>query len=250
MTIQVAVEPVSRNEAGLASALPILAAALRRAFHALRRGPPPARPTHDLARQPAARRRIFAESTDDVAEIVRVCADHRVPVIPFGVGTSLEGHVNAPARRRLDRPRAHEPRARRPRRRISTASSSRASPASSSTSTCATWASSSRSTPAPSAPSAAWPRRAPRAPTRCATAPCATTSSTSPPSCPTATVIKHRRSARQEIVRRLRPDPAPRRLRGHARRHHRADPEALRHPGGDCRRRLPVPERRGAPATR
>src|SRR6202043_3265786 len=30
------------------------------------------------------------------AEIVRICSDHRVPVIPFGVGTSLEGHVNAP----------------------------------------------------------------------------------------------------------------------------------------------------------
>lgn len=40
---------------------------------------------------------IFAESTDDVVEIVRVCAEHRVPIIPFGTGTSLEGHVNAPA---------------------------------------------------------------------------------------------------------------------------------------------------------
>jgi len=39
---------------------------------------------------------IFPESTEEVAEIVRVCAEHRVPVIPFGVGTSLEGHVNAP----------------------------------------------------------------------------------------------------------------------------------------------------------
>jgi D-lactate dehydrogenase (cytochrome) len=39
---------------------------------------------------------IFPESTEEVAEIVRICAEHRVPVIPFGVGTSLEGHVNAP----------------------------------------------------------------------------------------------------------------------------------------------------------
>jgi D-lactate dehydrogenase (cytochrome) len=39
---------------------------------------------------------LFAESTDEVAEAVRVCAAHRVPVIPFGTGTSLEGHVNAP----------------------------------------------------------------------------------------------------------------------------------------------------------
>lgn len=40
---------------------------------------------------------VFAESTEEVAEIVRVCADHGVPVIAFGTGTSLEGHVNAPA---------------------------------------------------------------------------------------------------------------------------------------------------------
>lgn len=39
---------------------------------------------------------IFAESTEEVAEIVRVCAEHKCPVIPFGTGTSLEGHVNAP----------------------------------------------------------------------------------------------------------------------------------------------------------
>jgi len=40
---------------------------------------------------------VFAESTEEVADIVRVCAAHRVPVIPFGTGTSLEGHLNAPA---------------------------------------------------------------------------------------------------------------------------------------------------------
>jgi D-lactate dehydrogenase (cytochrome) len=39
---------------------------------------------------------VFAESTEEVRDIVRVCAEHRVPVIPFGVGTSLEGHLNAP----------------------------------------------------------------------------------------------------------------------------------------------------------
>ncbi len=39
---------------------------------------------------------LWAETTDDVKEIVRVATTHRVPIIPFGAGTSLEGHVNAP----------------------------------------------------------------------------------------------------------------------------------------------------------
>lgn len=40
---------------------------------------------------------IFPKTTQDVQEIVRLCAQHHVPIIPFGTGTSLEGHVNAPA---------------------------------------------------------------------------------------------------------------------------------------------------------
>jgi D-lactate dehydrogenase (cytochrome) len=39
---------------------------------------------------------VYPQNTGDVQTIVRICADNRVPVIPFGVGTSLEGHVNAP----------------------------------------------------------------------------------------------------------------------------------------------------------
>lgn len=39
---------------------------------------------------------VFAHSGADVEEIVRICADHKVPIVPFGTGTSLEGHVNAP----------------------------------------------------------------------------------------------------------------------------------------------------------
>ncbi|MEY4362828.1 MAG: hypothetical protein RLZZ24_180 [Pseudomonadota bacterium] len=38
---------------------------------------------------------VFAESTQDVADAVALCAKHQVPVIPFGVGSSLEGHLLA-----------------------------------------------------------------------------------------------------------------------------------------------------------
>jgi D-lactate dehydrogenase (cytochrome) len=39
---------------------------------------------------------LFPETTEQVADAVRICAAHRVPVIAFGVGSSFEGHVNAP----------------------------------------------------------------------------------------------------------------------------------------------------------
>jgi D-lactate dehydrogenase (cytochrome) len=39
---------------------------------------------------------LFAETEAEVADVVKLCAEARVPVIPFGTGTSLEGHVNAP----------------------------------------------------------------------------------------------------------------------------------------------------------
>lgn len=38
---------------------------------------------------------VFAESTQDVADAVRICAAHRLPVVAFGAGTSLEGHIAA-----------------------------------------------------------------------------------------------------------------------------------------------------------
>ncbi len=38
---------------------------------------------------------VYPQSTEQAAEVVRACARHGVPIIPFGAGTSLEGHVAA-----------------------------------------------------------------------------------------------------------------------------------------------------------
>jgi D-lactate dehydrogenase (cytochrome) len=96
MTVQVAVEPVSRNEKGIAVAVPILA---QRFGERLVRSEA-VRQQHGhtltwLANQPPDAV-VFVETTDEVVEVVRICGEHRVPVIPFGTGSSLEGHVNAP----------------------------------------------------------------------------------------------------------------------------------------------------------
>ena len=37
----------------------------------------------------------FPHSTDEVSRVVQTCATQRVPVIPYGTGTSLEGHIAA-----------------------------------------------------------------------------------------------------------------------------------------------------------
>lgn len=38
----------------------------------------------------------FPRTTEEVSETVKICTRHRIPVIPYGTGTALEGHVNAP----------------------------------------------------------------------------------------------------------------------------------------------------------
>ena len=39
---------------------------------------------------------VFVSSEAEIEEVVRICRTHKVPLIPFGTGSSLEGHVNAP----------------------------------------------------------------------------------------------------------------------------------------------------------
>ncbi|WP_072389773.1 FAD-linked oxidase C-terminal domain-containing protein [Hyphomicrobium sp. CS1BSMeth3] len=39
---------------------------------------------------------VWPDNTEEVQDVVRIAGTHRVPIIPFGAGTSLEGHLNAP----------------------------------------------------------------------------------------------------------------------------------------------------------
>jgi D-lactate dehydrogenase (cytochrome) len=39
---------------------------------------------------------VYPASTQEVQAVVRACAERNVPIVPYGVGTSLEGHINAP----------------------------------------------------------------------------------------------------------------------------------------------------------
>ncbi len=38
---------------------------------------------------------VFVQTTEEVVEVVNLCAAHDTPIIPYGTGTSLEGHINA-----------------------------------------------------------------------------------------------------------------------------------------------------------
>ncbi len=39
----------------------------------------------------------FVDTTEEVQAIVQICSKYEVPVIPYGTGTSLEGHISAPS---------------------------------------------------------------------------------------------------------------------------------------------------------
>jgi D-lactate dehydrogenase (cytochrome) len=36
---------------------------------------------------------VFPNSNEEISQIVKLCNQHKVPIVPFGTGTSLEGHV-------------------------------------------------------------------------------------------------------------------------------------------------------------
>lgn len=86
-----------RNEAGIATAIGIL----RQRFGPRCETGAALREQHGHTttwlRTQAPDAVVFVQSTEDVVAVVEVCAAHGVPIIPFGAGTSLEGHVNAPA---------------------------------------------------------------------------------------------------------------------------------------------------------
>ena len=86
-----------RNEDGIAAALGVLKQQFGEAFHTGQSMREQHGHTTTWIKTQAPDAVIFAKSTQEVSDIVKVCAAHKAPVIAYGTGTSLEGHVNAPA---------------------------------------------------------------------------------------------------------------------------------------------------------
>ena len=186
---------------------------------------------------------VFPQSTADVQEIVRICAAHGVPVIPFGTGSSLEGQVNAPHGgvsidvRDMNRVLAvHaddldcviEPGITRKALNEHLRDQGVFFPID------------------PGADASLGGMAA----TRCSGTNAVRYGTMKDNVVSLKVVLANGElmttaTARQEIVVGLRPHAADGRLRGHARRHRRADAAPCRHPGGDRVGRLPVPVGRG-----
>jgi D-lactate dehydrogenase (cytochrome) len=96
MTVSALRNEDARDEVALAAALEILQERFGQRFsRGLEVRRQHANTTTWLPNEPADAV-VFATSTEEVSDIVKICAAHGVPIIPFGTGTSLEGHVNAP----------------------------------------------------------------------------------------------------------------------------------------------------------
>ena len=87
---------VDRNEAGIAAVLPVLKERFGDRFQTGQAMREQHGHTTTYIPVQAPDGVAFPENTAEVQEIVRLCAGHKVPVIAFGTGTSLEGQVNAP----------------------------------------------------------------------------------------------------------------------------------------------------------
>jgi D-lactate dehydrogenase (cytochrome) len=86
-----------RNEKGISTALGILKQRFDERFHTGQSIREQHGHTTTWITNQAPDAVVFPSDTAEVADIVQICAAHKVPIIPFGTGTSLEGHVNAPA---------------------------------------------------------------------------------------------------------------------------------------------------------
>ncbi|MEP5170592.1 MAG: FAD-linked oxidase C-terminal domain-containing protein [Shimia thalassica] len=86
-----------RNETGIASVLGVLKQRFGEKFQTGQAIREQHGHTTTWIRTQAPDAVVYPQNSDEVAEVVKVCAAHKVPVIGFGTGTSLEGHVNAPA---------------------------------------------------------------------------------------------------------------------------------------------------------
>lgn len=86
-----------RNEEGISAALGILKQQFGEKFQSGQSVREQHGHTTTWIRNQAPDAVVFVRSTKEVSDVVKVCAAHKVPVIAYGTGTSLEGHVNAPA---------------------------------------------------------------------------------------------------------------------------------------------------------
>jgi D-lactate dehydrogenase (cytochrome) len=86
-----------RNEEGIAAVLPILKQRFGESFQTGQSFREQHSHTTTYLPSQLPDGVVFVEQTADVQDVVRICAAHRVPIVAFGTGSSLEGQVNAPS---------------------------------------------------------------------------------------------------------------------------------------------------------